>query len=284
MAKERNDPDKFAAKMKARKAHTPGDQERKQRIAANAAEALRRVKGKQTYEDWRQVGEQLMVITEETLEDLALPPDGWSPDNRQLTKEFTRRFEAWERQVSNDKPLTKQERWALRELMTNPVYHTWYSDPANLTGPERRRLNHPNKIIESYKRKHPDPNKPKGQRQPSVALSPALQGKNKEIEALKERLKEVEEERDLARGKPVLAPFEGDPSDPNVHCSFCGRASADATLMLAGRVLDDKYPPRFICDECVNLCVGVIRDRAKAKSKKPRKAKTTAPDQLGTET
>jgi hypothetical protein len=178
MVKKRRTADDFRADIKAKQRTTPGDVERKQKIATAAAQALRELKNDTlTYEKWRQVGEQLLVITEETLADLGL--DAWDKDNKKLAREFTQRFEGWERSVSNAKPITRQERWALRELMTEPNYHTWYT--TDLTGPERRRLNHPNKIIESYKRKHPDPNKPKAGRQISNLLSPALTEKNKQI-------------------------------------------------------------------------------------------------------
>jgi hypothetical protein len=167
--------DDFAADMKARRNATPGDAERKALIAKNAADALRRIKSGQTYEDYRQIGEHLMVITEETLDDLGLTawddPDMDEATKKQLHKEFTKRFEGWERSVSNAAPLTKQERWALRELMTNPAIHTWYMSPPpdGLTGPARRRLNHPNAIINRYKAKHPEqfPKTERAQREPS---------------------------------------------------------------------------------------------------------------------
>jgi hypothetical protein len=186
---KRRDADDFVRDMKTKQQHsTPGDIERKERIAQNAAEALRRIKSGQTYEDWRAIGHQMMVITEEVMNELAL--DEWDPDNKQLTREFTKRFEGWEATVHNAKPISKQERWALRELMTNPDYHAFYT--TELVGPEQRKTNHPNKIIEKYKRKHPDPNKPKRERKPSDLLSPALTEKN-------ERIKELEEELASAR-------------------------------------------------------------------------------------
>jgi hypothetical protein len=55
-----------------------------------------------------------------------------------------------------------------------------------------RRKNHPNAIINSYKRNHPDPDKPKTVKTPSTALSPALQERD-------ERIKELEEELASAR-------------------------------------------------------------------------------------
>ena len=44
----------------------------------------------------------------------------WDKDNKRLVREFDRRWEEYEARLSsNYKPLTKQERWALREVMTN---------------------------------------------------------------------------------------------------------------------------------------------------------------------
>lgn len=135
---------------------TPGDAERKAVIATNAAQALQRLKSNQTYEDWRQVGAQLLIITEETLNDLGL--GAWDKDDKKLVREFTQRFEQWERTVGdNAKPLSKQERWALRTLMTEPKYHAWYT---TLPGPKQRDMNHPNAIINAYKRRHPEPKAP----------------------------------------------------------------------------------------------------------------------------
>ena len=201
MNKTRRTSDDFIRDMKARHDTTPGDAERKERIDANAREALRRLKSGQTYEDWRAVGQQMMVITEEVMNELAL--DEWDKDNKQLTREFTRRFEGWEASVSNAKPISKQERWALRELMTDPKYHAFYT--TELPGPEQRKTNHPNKIIEKYNRKYPDPNKPKKERKPSDLLSPALTAKNNEIEQLKHRNTELEEDLTAARNGAASA-------------------------------------------------------------------------------
>ena len=122
-----------------------------QRVDSNACDALRRLKSDHTYEDWRSVGKKIVLITEEVMRELQL--SAWDPNNRALSREAAKRFENWENSVSNAKPLTKQERWALRELMTNADIHTYYM---TLTGPERRRLNHPNAIINRWKNDHPD--------------------------------------------------------------------------------------------------------------------------------
>ena len=41
-----------------------------------------------------------------------------------------------------------------------------------------------------------------------------------------------------------------------MKCSFCGKPSADVGLIFAG-------PNVAICDECVQLCVGIIFDRTR---------------------
>jgi hypothetical protein len=183
----------FQRDLKERKAQsTPGDDERKQRILRNGIECLRRLHGDQTWEDWMGTGEAMMVITEEVLADLALV--GWDADNKQLTKEFVRRWEQYERTAGdNHKPLTKQERWALREVMTRPEIGAWRA--GELTGPEKRRLNHPNAVINRWKTKT-QPREPKKERQPSPLLSPALTARDNEIEALKAQVQELEAARE----------------------------------------------------------------------------------------
>ncbi len=124
------------------------------RVDDLAREALRRLKNNHTYEDWRSVGKKLILITEAVMRELQLTE--WDPNDRKLVREVSKRFEDWENSVSNAKPLTKQERWALRELMTNSDINTYYM---TLTGPERRRLNHPNGIVNRWKKGHPNADK-----------------------------------------------------------------------------------------------------------------------------
>jgi len=128
---------------------TRGDAQRRGLIKTRGIEALIRIKNNQTYEDWRMIGQALMVITEETLAAMGLAE--WDQNNNKLKKEFSRRFEVWEVTAGdNRKPLTKQERWALRQIMTVPAYHDFYM---TLTGPEQRKTNYPNAIIKKYKAK-----------------------------------------------------------------------------------------------------------------------------------
>ena len=44
-----------------------------------------------------------------------------------------------------------------------------------------------------------------------------------------------------------------------LHCSFCGKSQHEARKLIAG-------PSVFICDECVDLCNGIIRDEISAEA------------------
>jgi hypothetical protein len=126
---------------------TPGDQERKQRILDNSLESLRRLHGDQTWEDWLIVGEAMMIITEDAAITVGAPK--WDPDNKRLVREFNARWDEHERKAgSNHKPISKQERWALREVMTRPEIGAWR---ATLPGNIKRRFNHPNAVINKWR-------------------------------------------------------------------------------------------------------------------------------------
>jgi ATP-dependent Clp protease ATP-binding subunit ClpX len=42
-----------------------------------------------------------------------------------------------------------------------------------------------------------------------------------------------------------------------LYCSFCGKSQHEVRKLIAG-------PTVFICDECVELCMDIIRDETKA--------------------
>jgi hypothetical protein len=89
-----------------------------------------------------------MVITQQTLDELEL--DEWDGDDKRLVHEFGRNWFLYESGVgSNHKPLSKQERWALRLLMTNPQIHAWR---ASLDDELQRQLTHPNTVVTKWKR------------------------------------------------------------------------------------------------------------------------------------
>jgi hypothetical protein len=127
----------------------------------------------------------MMVVTEEASAEVGA--SRWDKDNKRLVREFNRRWEEYEARLrSNYKPLTKQERWALREVMTNAEIGSWR---VRLDGPEKRKLNHPNAVVNRWKastRTH----ELRHMRQPSPALTPAE--KDRQGLVRKEALKEPE--------------------------------------------------------------------------------------------
>ena len=46
---------------------------------------------------------------------------------------------------------------------------------------------------------------------------------------------------------------DGDIKDKSVRCSFCGKAQNDVKSLIAG-------PGVYICDQCIELCQGIIED------------------------
>jgi hypothetical protein len=131
---------------------TPEEREQQrreqERILATGHDCLRRIQNCQTFEDWRGVGAALMVITQQTLAELEL--DEWDPNNKALVREFGLNWSLYEgRAGSNHKPLSKQERSALRQLMTNPQIHAWR---ASLDPEAQRALTHPNTVVTRWKR------------------------------------------------------------------------------------------------------------------------------------
>jgi hypothetical protein len=169
--------DDFRAEMQARRNSVPADDVRKARISSNAEQAYCRMQRGTTYEDWRMIGDQLMLITQEVLRKLGLVE--WDKDDKKLVKAVNFLFEAWERDVltknglSNHRPIGKDERNKLRVLMTDPKYQDWYM---TLTGDERRRLNHPTAVISKFKREHPDPNaRPKQSRARQMPSTPYVE-------------------------------------------------------------------------------------------------------------
>lgn len=48
-------------------------------------------------------------------------------------------------------------------------------------------------------------------------------------------------------------------AENTLYCSFCGKAKNEVEHLIAG-------PSVFICDECVELCVGIIAERQQGRS------------------
>ena len=47
-----------------------------------------------------------------------------------------------------------------------------------------------------------------------------------------------------------------------LYCSFCGKSQHEVRKLIAG-------PTVFICDECVELCMDIIKEKTKFLSKTP---------------
>ena len=52
---------------------------------------------------------------------------------------------------------------------------------------------------------------------------------------------------------------DGDIKDKSIRCSFCGKQQNDVKSLIAG-------PGVYICDQCVELCQGIIEDMAEEKA------------------
>jgi hypothetical protein len=126
-------------------APTPADQRHKQAILDAGIVALRRIKGDSTWNDWMAVGEAYLEISNEA-QRLAGTSQPMGPSYKKI---FSERWAAFERQASNERPITKQERWALRVVMENRAeIEAWRMQ---LKDHERRRANYPGAVITKWK-------------------------------------------------------------------------------------------------------------------------------------
>jgi hypothetical protein len=125
---------------------TSGDAGRVQRIKATGLACLGRLHGDLTWDDWIGVGEAMGIITDEALVEVGAFK--WDPDNKRAVKAFNVRWEEYEAGGGrNHKPLSKQERSALREIMGKPEISAWRG---TLTDPEKRRLNYPKAVLNRF--------------------------------------------------------------------------------------------------------------------------------------
>lgn len=80
----------------------------------------------------------------------------------------------------------------------------------------------------------------------TAALAMELSKAKREATSLKAQLDKAIRERDEARSE--LAKVK-----PPLYCSFCGKDQYEVMQLIAG-------PKVFICDECVDLCAGIVRE------------------------
>ncbi|PCH92966.1 MAG: ATP-dependent Clp protease ATP-binding subunit ClpX, partial [Rhodobacteraceae bacterium] len=58
-----------------------------------------------------------------------------------------------------------------------------------------------------------------------------------------------------------MAESDNSESKNTLYCSFCGKSQHEVRKLIAG-------PTVFICDECVELCMDIIREEAKSSTLK----------------
>ena len=67
----------------------------------------------------------------------------------------------------------------------------------------------------------------------------------------------------------------GSTSNKNtLFCSFCGKSQHEVKKLIAG-------PTVFICDECVELCMDIIKEEVKTSEGKSAKSSIPAPNRAG---
>jgi hypothetical protein len=136
-----------------------------------------------TWEDWMGAGAAMVIITGEALVEVGALK--WDPNNKRLAKAFNVRWEDYEASAGkNHKPLSKQERCALREIMGNPDISAWRS---TLPGPDKRRLNYPKAVIARFKAQAKAKTTPAENRKPSPQVK--LKAANIELQEELHRLK-----------------------------------------------------------------------------------------------
>ena len=137
---------------------------------------------------------------------------------------------------SNYKPLSKQERWALREVMTNAEIGIWRG---LLDGPQKRKLNHPNAVVNRWK-SDTQTRELREPRQPSLA-------RDKRIAELEARNAELAEELASARstGEPrAQEPDEDEFDEDDPYAGWTvGDLVDDAFGALAAAQDVDRWPP-----------------------------------------
>lgn len=67
-----------------------------------------------------------------------------------------------------------------------------------------------------------------------------------------------------------MADKKGSSSDKVLYCSFCGKSQHEVKKLIAG-------PSVFICDECIDLCIDIIRDDVNQDSPELKPAKADLP-------
>jgi hypothetical protein len=121
--------------------------EEQQIILDVGLKALHRINADKTWDDWKQVGAALKVITEGAVAQAKSGP--WHRDNKTAVRMFNGLWEHYEHSDgSNHKPLSSSERTQLRFVMDHPEVEAWRD---TLDGTKRRKLNHPNAVVNAWR-------------------------------------------------------------------------------------------------------------------------------------
>jgi hypothetical protein len=152
--------------------------------------ALHRINADKSWDDWKQVGAAVKVITEAAVEQAKSGP--WHRDNKSAVRMFNGLWEHYEASDgSNHKPLSSSERTQLRFIMDHPEVEVWRS---TLDSTKRRSLNHPNAVVSAWRKatQTPDAKTARAARERTdviIELEKELAEKDK---ALKQALREQE--------------------------------------------------------------------------------------------
>jgi transposase-like protein len=187
--------DDFIRETAARRAHaTPGDEEHKRLLEERGLEVLRRLKGDAVWEDWLVLLAVYKQKDEDAVSELGLDNSAGYDTDKKLQRLLVSKWEAFEHRAGdNQKPLSKQERWALRFLMLHPEVNAWR---ATLDGFRQRKLNHPNNVINKWRSSTQVRAAPTTPRQSPAA---AITERDKRIAELEARNAELSEELSSAK-------------------------------------------------------------------------------------
>jgi hypothetical protein len=145
--------------------------------------ALRRINADKSWEDWKMVGAALTVITEAAVAQAKSGP--WHRDNKSAVRMFNGLWDHYQNgDGTNHKPLSSSERTQLRFVMDHPEVEQWRD---TLDSTKRRSLNHPNAVVNAWK---------KATQAPDAAKTQARQAKTDVL---------VELEKELADTKKALS-------------------------------------------------------------------------------
>jgi hypothetical protein len=126
-------------------------------ILREGREAYLRIRNNQTHRDWRAIGRVLDHITLGVMNRLGRTSYDLDEGDSQIERWANRLFRDWESSFSDTAPLSRQELSYLRRMM-RPDVDEWYQ---SLPEKVRRRLNHPQAIVNKWRRSlEPRPPRP----------------------------------------------------------------------------------------------------------------------------